>query len=301
MKKHYIPAIICFLIFFTLLVFLTMLPDKLRVFDEKAFEFFVSLRNPFTVGVAKVLSYLGEPVTIVCLGAVLLALPNRRNIGVPVCLSALFSLLINESVKSIVARPRPVGYFLTDIGYKFPSSYSFPSGHSQNDLLFFGLLFFLLLRRYVKKEKLVVPLASILFILSMLIGFSRPIIGVHYPSDVLAGWSLGYMVFFLYLYVDDLRIIGKKVNVSVNNIQNTANKYISGVVKSNNKEINVIILDSNIKSSSFDGRVIAVLNDLEKQEENWIVAPFGINFSKKKIMDNLGINSDNKNVKVRCL
>ena len=135
----------------------------------------------------------------------------------------------------------------------------------------------------------------------MLIGFSRPIIGVHYPSDVLAGWSLGYMVFFLYLYVDDLRIIGKKVNVSVNKIQNTTNKYISGVVKSNNKEINAIILDSNIKNSSFDGRVIAVLNDLEKQEENWIVAPFGINFSKKKIMDILDINSDNKNVKVRCL
>ena len=82
-------------------------------------------------------------------------------------------------------KPVEKGADLMDISAQ---GYSFPSGHSLNAVVVYGSL------AYHKKSKILTVLAVVL---PILVGVSRFTIGVHYPSDVLAGWLLGTLLIFL--------------------------------------------------------------------------------------------------------
>ena len=71
--------------------------------------------------------------------------------------------------------------------------FSFPSGHAMNSAIMYGSL-----AKYKKGNKILMALAVIL---PLLIGLSRVIIGVHYPTDVLVGWGVGVIVLFLFSYL----------------------------------------------------------------------------------------------------
>jgi undecaprenyl-diphosphatase len=92
------------------------------------------------------------------------------------------SLVLDVALKYIYHRTRPTAYFGTA-----PHSYSFPSGHALCSFCFYGVLAGLLSARTK-------PLAWRLFIwfaaatLVIAIGLSRIYLGVHYPSDVVAGY-----------------------------------------------------------------------------------------------------------------
>lgn len=75
------------------------------------------------------------------------------------------------------------------------TGWSFPSSHSSLSVLVLGSLLLLILRSKwpVKYRHL---LATLLFILILLIGISRLYVKAHYLSDVVAGWSLGMVVAF---------------------------------------------------------------------------------------------------------
>ncbi|TDG75180.1 phosphatase PAP2 family protein [Secundilactobacillus malefermentans] len=97
----------------------------------------------------------------------------------------------NSIIKEIVKRPRP-----DENPFLHLTSYSFPSGHSITAMLTFGTLI-LLIRHLIRSKKIQIPLIFVLCIWILIIGMSRIYVGVHYPSDVLAGFLLGY--FFLTL------------------------------------------------------------------------------------------------------
>lgn len=93
--------------------------------------------------------------------------------------------LLNGALKLIFQRSRPefASPFLTEQGW------SFPSGHAMLSLITYGMLAYLLvigLNRYLEK---IVVAAAVLLVL--LIGFSRIYLGVHYFSDVVAGYAAG--------------------------------------------------------------------------------------------------------------
>lgn len=90
--------------------------------------------------------------------------------------------LANQGLKMICARPRPSLTHLV-----VAKGFSFPSGHAMGSLLCYGTLLLFVLT-YIKSKPLKISLAIILGILPFLIGCSRIFLGVHYPSDVLAGW-----------------------------------------------------------------------------------------------------------------
>jgi membrane-associated phospholipid phosphatase len=79
-------------------------------------------------------------------------------------------------------------------------NFSFPSGHATSAFIFYGLLAYL-----VWKTRLPKPykyfLGSILILFSLLIGFSRVYLRVHYPSDVLGGICIGFSWLFLTIWL----------------------------------------------------------------------------------------------------
>lgn len=122
--------------------------------------------------------------------------------------------LLNQILKNIVQRPRPTEFRMID-----ESGYSFPSGHSMASAAFYGFLIYLVYKK-VKNKKLKITIITLLSLLIILIGISRIYLGVHYTSDVLAGFfvSISYLTIYISI-IDDY--IGtaktKKDNTDSNN------------------------------------------------------------------------------------
>jgi undecaprenyl-diphosphatase len=100
--------------------------------------------------------------------------------------ASIGATVINSTIKNIVERPRPVVVpRLTDV-----SSESFPSGHSAMSAAVY-LTLGGLLAQTVSRRRLKLYFIFVAMLLTFLVGLSRVCLGVHYPSDVLAGWTTG--------------------------------------------------------------------------------------------------------------
>ena len=103
--------------------------------------------------------------------------------------------ILNKLLKEFFHRTRPDLHRLIEIG-----GYSFPSGHAMNAMAFYGILTFLLWRHIPSRlGRTLLILVSSLFIL--MIGISRIYLGVHYPSDIIAGYfASGFWVTMAILF-----------------------------------------------------------------------------------------------------
>ena len=140
--------------------------------------------HPWLVGVTKVFAVMGSGfvLTPVTLGVVLLL--QRRGHGywaLWVGLCGMGGWMISQSVKQLVDRQRPVW----PDPFEIVTSPSFPSGHSMAGIygyVVFGIVVLALTDRRWPGVALIV--------FGVLMGPSRVLLGVHWPSDVLAGWLL---------------------------------------------------------------------------------------------------------------
>jgi undecaprenyl-diphosphatase len=122
--------------------------------------------------------------TVAVLGYLLLARSYHAAGFVAVAISG--GWLLSSLLKSMFERARPSVVPHLDIVH----SSSFPSGHSMLSAVVF-LTLGSLLARLTASYYLKVYFVSVAFILSGLVGISRVYLGVHYPTDVLAGWTAG--------------------------------------------------------------------------------------------------------------
>src|SRR5665647_2960276 len=159
-------------------------------FDDAIQSFVFSMHRYFLTGFFKIVTYSANWQTIVIFCAVFLTIKRTRiRIGVPLSFASAISTTLYKLVKMAYARPRPdIGFHLIEQG-----GLSFPSGHSMTGLVFYGLLIYFI-TEYGKENRAQKALISLLVVLIVLIGFSRVYLGVHYPTDVLAGWFLGISI-----------------------------------------------------------------------------------------------------------
>ncbi|GAA3816631.1 hypothetical protein GCM10022226_41620 [Sphaerisporangium flaviroseum] len=147
-----------------------------------------AVQQPGFVAVMKALSAIGSSAVYLVVFAVVAAWLWRR--GLPrlalfVVVTTLGGWLLNVTVKEVVDRARPV---VTD-PVASAQGLSFPSGHAQAAMVAYGVLllsFWPALRGVGRRVAVVV---AVLLVIG--IGFSRVALGVHFVSDVLAGYALG--------------------------------------------------------------------------------------------------------------
>jgi undecaprenyl-diphosphatase len=138
---------------------------------------------------ARDITALGGATTLALLTfltAVFLLLDGKRRMALFVCASVLGGLLLSTLLKKEFNRPRPD---LVPHG-SYVSTTSFPSGHSMLSAVTYLSLGALLARSYQRKRFKVFFLMAA-GLLSFLVGLSRVYLGVHWPTDVLAGWTAG--------------------------------------------------------------------------------------------------------------
>ncbi|HVE45288.1 MAG TPA: phosphatase PAP2 family protein [Acidimicrobiales bacterium] len=144
---------------------------------------------PEMVGVLKVVTFLGAPLwcyLLVVPTAFLLWTRHMPRLAVFLMATTVGGGLLNTAVKLAVNRPRPsvIDPVATAHGR------SFPSGHAMSSTIVYGALLLVVLPKVARARRSVV--AAAVTVVLLLVGFSRLALGVHYLSDVIAGYVLGF-------------------------------------------------------------------------------------------------------------
>jgi len=163
--------------------------------DRRIINLVATLRTPGVDAVMLFITFLGNVQTILVLALVALIvtlLSRRYEAAVLLVFALLASSLFFSAIKLLVGRPRP----LFENARIVQGGFSFPSGHAVVSATFYGTIAFLLIHA-LSRESLKVLVGLIAALLVLAIGISRIYLGVHYPSDVVAGWVAG--VFWLLL------------------------------------------------------------------------------------------------------
>lgn len=143
--------------------------------------------------IMKIVTFLGGATCLIGLTIILFITIKNKKIGLLIGINLIVITILNQIFKFILQRPRPTENRIIN-----ESGYSFPSGHSMISMAFYGFLIYLIYK-YVKNKKLKYISITLISVLIIFIGISRIYLGVHYTSDILAGFlfSISYLIIFI--------------------------------------------------------------------------------------------------------
>lgn len=197
------------LCFFSLASFLYFTEEMLEAdfdqFDTNVSAAVYELRNPTLTYIMNDMTALGSATQVVILSLVgiIFLLKKHKKESIVFSLALIIGILINGALKLLIQRPRPqVDPLIVE------RMSSFPSGHTMNAFIFFSLLSYFSYHFFKKKSwTIIITIFSAVCIL--LVGFSRIYLGVHHPSDVLAGFIAGFWWFITVLLIDKTMVFYK--------------------------------------------------------------------------------------------
>lgn len=174
------------------ILFIDIAEDVLKkegIFIDTAIAQFVySFRNPVLTTIMRFISFLGaEFIIFATVFITLFFLCNKHKREATLFFFMIsMGFVLNTVIKYLLKIPRP------DIDPLYIEKfYGFPSGHAMNSFIFYASLSYFMFH-FTHNKKLSVALSCVSGILIILIGFSRIYLGVHYPSDVIAGFIVGF-------------------------------------------------------------------------------------------------------------
>lgn len=161
-------------------------------------EWVIDKRSGTLDTVFTVISTLGSSLVLAPLAVVLvivLTLRGFRSDALLVSVTTMGALVFGPLLKSVVERPRPEHGHLVVV-----NSWAYPSGHSLTSMAVLGVLIALAARHLPNRPARITVIAlGVLMIVA--VGLSRVYLGVHWPTDVLAGWLIGSVWLGLCLFL----------------------------------------------------------------------------------------------------
>ncbi|MBG9542708.1 phosphatase PAP2 family protein [Cytobacillus firmus] len=162
--------------------------EELIRFDESVIQYVQAFISPRLTEYMSVVTFLGSVKWLafsVLIAAVLLFLFKKRSLAWFMVLSSGLGALFNLLLKWIFKRERPdIRPLIEEQGF------SFPSGHSMGSFIFYGSLAYMIIH-LAKRKRWKAAWTMMLGCFIMMIGLSRIYLGVHFPSDVIAGFAAG--------------------------------------------------------------------------------------------------------------
>jgi membrane-associated phospholipid phosphatase len=167
-----------------------------EVWEKEAFSFDTTillkihrLANPVLDQLMLSITRLGNPEVAVCMvGATFIWLwwKHRRIEAKMFAIASLGAVILNQGLKLFFEKPRPILWprLITE------TSFSFPSGHALGSLVIGGFLAYLLASQF---QRAAVAIYGGAIALIAAIGFSRLYLGVHWPTDIISGYGVGFL------------------------------------------------------------------------------------------------------------
>ncbi|NLY46515.1 MAG: phosphatase PAP2 family protein [Tissierella sp.] len=190
-KRHYILIIILLGLFITMGL---MVRDSTEgiLFDVAILEAIHDNQSPLIFNIMNFISFIGSyKFLIPAVGfVIIISIINKRYfISKFLLVNTLGSFIFNFLLKQIFNRTRPLELFLVEQG-----GLSYPSGHSMVVMSMYLAIAYLITKeeRNPRKKRRVYIIASILI---LLMGISRLYLGVHWPTDVIGGFIMGYIFY----------------------------------------------------------------------------------------------------------
>lgn len=185
-----------------LLLFFFLTHDVLEretlFYDKTISNFIYSFRTPILTTIMSVITNITDiPAGLVLsLSVVLLLFKKHRKESLIFSLSLIIGSILNYFLKLFFKLPRP-----NIAPLKVLSDFTYPSGHAMNNLVLYGLLAFYAFH-FTKNKSLSIVIGFVVAMWIFLIGLSRIYLGAHYPSDVLAGYLVGFWWLQTVLLID---------------------------------------------------------------------------------------------------
>ena len=191
-KVRWLVCLFCMVLFSILLKEVS--EREILKIDEVVYKFISTyfIRDN-TIPVAKAVTWFGSFWAVIFVTFLIMIFSKNWKLGIIIITNAVITSILNRILKNIIERPRPNGFRLIE-----ESGNSFPSAHAMTSFAFYGLLIFIIYK-VVKTLWLQRLSTIILSLLIISVGMSRVFLGVHYTSDVLAGYlvSLTQLIIFI--------------------------------------------------------------------------------------------------------
>lgn len=185
-----------FILFYCILSLIFIIKDVFLKdfiqYDKDIYKFMSRFINNDNTRVVKFITNLGSSYVLIMITLLMILFIRNRCYGVLVGINLGVVVILNNLLKIIIRRSRPI-----DISLISETGYSFPSGHAMVSMAFYGFMIYLIYKK-LKNKWLKWSLIILNIILIVLIGMSRIYLGVHYPSDVIAGFLVGIAYLILY-------------------------------------------------------------------------------------------------------
>ena len=182
------------IVFICLIIFVGILENvyskEIMKIDIVVYQFISNhFITDYITPIAKIITQFGGAIILIAISIISLIVIKNKKIGIAISLNLVVISIFNWILKNIVQRPRPNELRLID-----EKGYSFPSGHSMISMAFYGFIIYLIYKN-MQNKYIKWTVISILSVLIILIGISRIYLGVHYTTDVLAGFliSIAYL------------------------------------------------------------------------------------------------------------
>ncbi len=185
--------------------------EKEEVVDNQVFYFLSShVITPQLTIIMKAVTYCASSTFLqIAYGVVVIIYLVKKNWkrALEITVIGAGGFLINYFMKLSFHRLRPPNPLIEPL-----QNFSFPSGHATSGFIFYGLLVYLIWKAQIPKVYKYV-MGSIFILLAILIGFSRIYLRVHYPSDVVAGFCIGFAWLMLSIWL--MERLKKKSDIEI--------------------------------------------------------------------------------------
>lgn len=166
-----------------------VLEQEAFALDETILLHIHRLANPLLDKVMVFITNIGDPHTVVPLTVIafVFLLVNRQRLAAAFfAINAAGGVALSYFLKLAFSKPRPQLWnsAIEEV------TYSYPSGHALGSMVIYGFLSYVLAKMYPRYSATIYTFA-VLMIVS--IGFSRLYLGVHWPTDILGGYGIGFL------------------------------------------------------------------------------------------------------------
>lgn len=158
-------------------------------FDTSFLLWLHQFASPVLDNAMVTLTQLGDPITVIPVAIITLGIlvwSRQKSPALVFAIACLGGAILNIGLKLVFTKPRPELWHRLIV----ETSYSYPSGHALGSMVLYGMIAYLLSQRYPESSSIIYITAAGLI---LTICFSRLYLGVHWPTDIMAGLGIGFL------------------------------------------------------------------------------------------------------------